>query len=146
MTFDDLQQILEKHSWKNKHFLLYRGERVLVPFTPQKAVISLRAITAEVLAETCYLHSPVLRGHAQRWKWPRPCFYLKGNYTSWFLIVQKSHLCFDVPRYTPITSLVPLNWMGGGQCIFPQLYSCLFGAQSINLIVHWSQRMLAVGK
>ena len=64
MTFDDLQQILEKHSWKNKHFILYRRERVLFPFTPQKAVISLRAITAEVLAETCYLHSPVLREHA----------------------------------------------------------------------------------
>ena len=64
MTFDDLQQILEKHSWKNKHFILYSRERVLFPFTPQKAVISLRAITAEVLAETCYLHSPVLRGHA----------------------------------------------------------------------------------
>ena len=35
----------------------------MVPFLPQKAVISLRVITAEVFAETCYLQSPALTWH-----------------------------------------------------------------------------------
>lgn len=45
MTFKDLQQVLEKCTFKKKHFGLYRGERELVLFILQKAVISLRAIT-----------------------------------------------------------------------------------------------------
>ena len=146
MTFDDLQQILEKHSWKNKHFILYRRESTVSFHSTKSSNFTeshqCRGIGRDLLPSQPCAQRACVRDGSDPW----PCFYLKGNCTSWFLIVQKSHLCFDVPRYTPITSPVPLNWMGGGQRIFPQLYSCLFGAQLINLIVRWSQRVLPVGK
>lgn len=103
ITFKDLQQILEKHALKKKHFTLYRGEGGLVPFILQKAVISLRAITWKVFVETCLSPSKkcIYVARVLRWKWRTALLLSKRKLCLWFL-VQKSHLCFGVQRYTPI--------------------------------------------
>ena len=105
-------------SWRNIvgkiNTSYYIGERVLFPFTPQKAVISLRAISAEVLAETCYLHSPVLREHALEMEVTRdPAFTWKGIARHGFLLSR--NLIFALMSQGTLLSHLQCPWIEWGE-------------------------------